>query len=477
MAVIAAILILTGMVEAVWGLLQLSGVVDSRHALFPITGSFFNPGPYGCFLAMILPLGVAFASRREILMRRLGMVYIMLSVAPLSASMSRTGWLAALAGCGVTILLLNLNWLTATWRRLCVFHSRHHVIAYLSVVSVLVALSIASYGLISFKSQSAGGRVLIWKIGIEAMYEAPLSGVGWDNVAGAYGEAQEAYFSSHSDEDEIAVAGSPEYLFNEYLQIGVAYGIFAMILFVFILAGGILCGLKGRAYGFTGALLAFMVVSFASYPLQFSIFVVCASVITLCCYWSMICRGFSMGLVMNSLLSLVVGFVCVSVLLGRHERESVKEEWESGARQLYLTRIYSTAVKEYATYYDRMDWNAGFLFEYGHSLHKTGRYEDSNGVLKKAMEVSSDPMILNIVGKNYQAMGKYSSAERYYRRSINRQPALLYPRYLLMRLFEKTGDTVAMKGEAEYLVSHRAKVPSPAEEEMRDYARRILCRQ
>ncbi|MDR1155858.1 MAG: hypothetical protein LBL04_14220, partial [Bacteroidales bacterium] len=51
---------LTGLVEAVWGLRQLYGFAQSQHHLFKITGSFFNPGPYSGWLAVIFP--VAFRS-------------------------------------------------------------------------------------------------------------------------------------------------------------------------------------------------------------------------------------------------------------------------------------------------------------------------------------------------------------------------------------------------------------------------------
>ena len=43
--------------------------------------------------------------------------------------------------------------------------------------------------------------------------------------------------------------------------------------------------------------------------------------------------------------------------------------------------------------------NACFMFEYGHALHKLHEPELSNKVLKEALKVSGDPMILNIIGK------------------------------------------------------------------------------
>lgn len=48
--------ILLGSIEAIWGLGQLYGVVLSHHSQYLLTGSFYNPGPYSGFLAMIFPI-------------------------------------------------------------------------------------------------------------------------------------------------------------------------------------------------------------------------------------------------------------------------------------------------------------------------------------------------------------------------------------------------------------------------------------
>ena len=56
--IILWIIILTGLVEAVWGLLQLYGFRRGFNSNFKITGSFFNPAPYAIYLAVIFPLAL-----------------------------------------------------------------------------------------------------------------------------------------------------------------------------------------------------------------------------------------------------------------------------------------------------------------------------------------------------------------------------------------------------------------------------------
>lgn len=69
------------------------------------------------------------------------------------------------------------------------------------------------------KKDSADGRALIWKISVETIYKYPI-GVGLGNFSGSYGEQQATYFrSGKATEQEILVAGNPEYAFNEFIQI------------------------------------------------------------------------------------------------------------------------------------------------------------------------------------------------------------------------------------------------------------------
>ena len=71
---------------------------------------------------------------------------------------------------------------------------------------------------------------------------------------------------------------------------------------------------------------------------------------------------------------------------------------------LYNIGAYQSAKEEYETLYPELKNRGAFLFEYGYCLHKLKQYDSSTKVLKEAMEYSNDPMILNIIGKNYQAV-------------------------------------------------------------------------
>ena len=93
------VLILAGMVEALWGLGQVYGYLPVKHAMFPLTGSFYNPGPYGGFLAMAFPVCLwevlsHYRNCRKGLAYWISLVGLVLMGVMLPATMSRTAWVA-----------------------------------------------------------------------------------------------------------------------------------------------------------------------------------------------------------------------------------------------------------------------------------------------------------------------------------------------------------------------------------------------
>ena len=102
---------------------------------------------------------------------------------------------------------------------------------------------------------------------------------------------------------------------------------------------------------------------------------------------------------------------------------------------LYNIGAYQSAKDSYEKLYPKLNDRGTFLFEYGHCLHKLKEYDASTEIMEEAITHSCDPMILNIIGKNYQATGEYEKAEEYFIRSTHRLPGRIYPYYLLAKLY------------------------------------------
>ena len=156
------------------------------------------------------------------------------------------------------------------------------------------------------------------------------------------------------------------------------------------------------------------------------------------------------------------------------ERE--RQEGYEEARFYYERGAYEAAIEDYMYAYQFYREDGKFLFELGHALHKKERYEESNRYLMEAEEHSCDPMILNIMGKNYQALGQYKEAEHYYRRSINRLPGRIYPYYLLALLYSEPDyyHPQQLEEACRMVLEKEPKVHSTAIEEMRDNVKNIV---
>lgn len=456
-------LILFGGVEAIWGLRQLYGFSASGHFRYALTGSFFNPGPYAGYLAMVLPLClhhfVRFRDWKWLITslkieRAAAGVVGVLILCVLPATMSRSAWVAALIGCGWVMYMHrdSRKW-KLLWRR----YKKRYVSWGIGIFLVLI---VGGAGAFFLKPDSALGRLFLWKITCQAIANHPW---GCDKgFAFAYGEAQEAYFAKGDyAEWEERVAGSPEYAFNEYLELTLTQGPAICIMLIVITFACLWAGTQFRRYGVCGAIVTLLVFSFSSYPMHLPAFIVAYVCLLLAC---------GIG---DIIAKPVILSACLIIWTGgfhdkwQREKDACRD-WVN-ARILYHAGAYTAANAAYDKLYPQLREKGTFLFEYGHSLHKAGFYNESNKYLDKALVYCADPMILNVIGKNYQALRCYNWAEELLLASVHRLPGRIYPYYLLAKLYAEPEFLNREKfEEMKRIVLMKApKIHSMAIEEMR----------
>ena len=463
-SVISWVLVVLGGSEAILGLRQLYGFATSGHSMYALTGSFFNPGPYSGYLAMILPVCLyqwLVCGRRGGRVVAGGVMLLILCVLP--AGMSRSAWLAAGVSC-LCVYAWHMDWTDKF--RLLWQQQRQRVV--MVVVGGFCVLLLAGYLLFVLKPDSARGRLFMWKITCRAIAEKPLTGYGIHNFAAAYGNAQETYFAAGDYEPwEERVAGSPEYAFNEYLQAAVELGIPLAVCLLVVVVLCLYRGVRKGRYGICGAILSLMIFSFSSYPLQLPVFIVTFGGLLVACLsgadrWQWLGLAVSVGI--------IGGFRLKNDL----QVEQACREWMN-ARVLYNAGAYQSAEKEYGRLYPLLRDRASFLFEYGHGLHKQQQFSKSNRILKEALQRSCDPMILNVIGKNYQQMGDCLSAEDWFIRSTHRLPGRIYPYYLLAKLYAEPSFRQPDKFEKMkwMVLTKEPKVHSTAIRQMREEIKKI----
>jgi tetratricopeptide (TPR) repeat protein len=490
---LALFFLATGLVEAVWGLRQLYGLEHSQHSLFRLTGSFFNPGPYACYLAVVLPAAfgyllrdrnctkVKFRIRYWPLYLRWGIALLtcagILSVLP--AAMSRASWLAAIGGCGMVLYSMIQKFKNSKIQnQFAGEFSRFQKVLFFCFLAVLTVSG--GIGMYRMKKDSADGRALMWKIALQTAVHHPL-GVGIGYFSGSYGHTQADYFASgRGTEQEEHVAGNPEYGFNEYLQIAVEQGVIPLVLFLAITGYSVYAGVRRKRMEATASLLALLIAAVASYPFSVLPFLIVMAFLLAWihtgCGDSKI-RKFKDSKIPSFGYSVIwqcVGAVLVAgCLYSRHPTYQAYKQW-GRAKALYHARAYESGVDAYSPLYPLLADQLDFLFEYAQCLSKSERYEESNAVLEKAVKLRCDPMLYNVTGRNHQALKRYAAAESCFRKAANIVPGRIYPWYLLANLYVEMNETEKAQETARIVLTKEPKVQSTAVREMREKMKLII---
>ena len=348
-----------------------------------------------------------------------------------------------------------------------------------SIVLLIMALLSGAYFL---KKDSADGRRVIWYASMEAVKERPIFGAGYGRFAAVYGDAQATYFlEKERPANQIMVADSPEYAFNEYVQIAVELGLVGLLLFLLMIVS---CFTHIRTLtAYHCALISFLVFGAFSYP--FSVLPLCIVFVFLLALSAPSSKKLPITLPLWVRMIGVV--VCLGITAyGAYQILPIRpayREWPS-VRMLYSVNAYHEAAKEYAVLYPRLRHEKHFLFEYGQSLSRTEQYAESNRIFEEYLHYGSDPMVYNCMGNNFKGMSEYAQAESLYIRASQVVPNRHYPLYLLMKLYQEIEEAGEMekKGEegkkakamAEILLQKPVKVPSTAIREMHEEAKKVI---
>ena len=441
---------------------QLLGYGISNHLRFVVTGSFFNPGPCGIFLAGVFVLAVAMMKKeyRKVGFNLMFVRYVTacvtfgVTLVAMVPTMSRAGWIGALVG----VMLLYRREVVA-WG-----NTRRRWVIGGGIVGMIVVLMLFYL----LKKDSANGRLFIWQNTVSAYWKTPLFGVGIDGFERAFAEAQHDYFEKEKvleqDNRHVEMAGVVESAFNEplalFLLLGAVGGVLTAMVLFFKLQ---------RLTAYSCVAVALLVASFFSY----TFYIPSIAIVFLFAVAQLPDRRGRGGRYVNVLMFGIMGIVVLFFDFREFGRREAYRKWKNNA-VYYTWEDYQSVVEEYGKLYPVLKNDFKFLFEYGHSLHKVGRYEESNIMLKRGIRHSADPMFWNIAGNNYLALKQYDQGMTAYLRAYYTCPNRVYPLYLLTKLEAERGDTTMMNYYGRILLGKRPKVPSLAVDEMKFEIRKML---
>lgn len=479
------IICICGILEAMTGIRQALGMQRSNHWLFNVTGSFFNPGPYGGYIAIILSVALSYAvgrygytsrvfacfrSFRTITLRKAlwaltysaAILSIILIIIVLPSTMSRAAFVAV-AVSGLAIFAVRRTILHS----FSAYISRNRTKCTVIGAIALVVICSGAYYMYAVKKDSADGRLLMWKIAAKAMLAHPAIGVGPGYFGGVYGDVQAGYFGSEKrSETEIKIAGSPEFAFNEYLKIGTETGITGLLLFLVFVFTALFRLLRARSY-YAYGLLALLVFAFFSYPFSilpikilFVLFLAAAGTRP---NKQRPARTGEIAIIGTALAGCVTAIIML--FTPYTDRIGAVKEWKE-LQRWYGMEFYNYIVEDSPGLYPLLKDNPAFIFAYGRSLNMEEKYRESIGILMLGARQSADPMFYNVMGNSYKALEEYDNAAQSYLKAYYMIPNRLYPLYLLAKLYTEAGDTAQAKVYALQVTDMAPKVESSATREM-----------
>jgi len=465
---IAGIIIVTVVIEIVWGFGQLFGFIENNNEYFLLGGSFGNPNAYSGFLSVISPLILSLLLTYRRKKKAENLYYFLMGCLLLIAfllviSKSRGAWIAAGLGC----LLVTNNYFLLTDKLKNILHTPTRRI--IATVCALMIVSIAGYSLYQLKARSADGRLLVWKIVNQTPSSFVGNGIGC--VEANYGKWQAAYFASGKGTDaERYVADYVTCAYNDFMEMGIDQGRGITVIFVFVLYFAFRQRSKVTSSLFIGAkasLTAITVWMLVSYPLAipaiYLYFIFCLAVVfhekKNCISW----KGAKWCIpVFGLLIALMGGYMLYGYFQLRKGQE------------LVFTGQLDKGIETYRKAEPILKNNGLFYFYYGSALFQKQEYQNSTEKLEIAVNKSSDPNIFTLLGNDYKELGQLDKAKENYLVAINMIPSRLYSKYLLTQLLIESHEYEAAEKWANEILNTKEKMPTTAAKEIKEEMKTFL---
>lgn len=495
-------IVVSGIMQAVFGNLQLLGYYPSNHSGFKMTGSFFNPGPYAGFLVCVwsVALGMylfkdniitkvqsqinnkipSFNIFINYLFEYIPLLGIISIAVVLPALQSRASWIAAIVS-SVILLELKYHFLKLSLKKVS---SRFQKTAIITISVFILIMGL--FSLYHFKKASSDGRTFIWKVTTEIIKDYPLFGVGFDRFNAYYMNYQANYFTKNGESLDSLVADNNYYAFNEGLQFVSENGFLGFVLLLFL--GFVLFQPKVKkehqfeALIVKTGILTIGVFACFSYPVQ-----ILPIKLVLVFLLSMLSKknadSFQFGIddfssqqwMYKTVLLLLCGFCMNQIFSYTNKLSQGLISWNT-ALISHQYGDYKNAIVDFETVYPIFNKNGDFLMNYGKTLSMTNEHNKAIKILNQAQYYQNNTIIATALGDSYKATRDYDKAELAYQQAINMIPGKFYANYLLAKLYDDSKQKEKAIAQAQRILKKEIKIPSTAIKEIQGEMKKILIK-
>lgn len=430
-----------GILEILYSIVQLFGVVPDNYRYAPFSGSLNNPAIFGMYLSFCMPITVYYSVRSAAKERRAWRMLTIVFVVFVFLSCSRTAVIASLSGAVLVLMMERETFM----KRFCSKKKQ------LVLIGGMAVFFIAMY---YYKRDSADGRLLIWTVCMEMIKDKPWTGCGFDGYMAQYMNYQADYLVAHPESPYTLLAGETQNSFNEFLHFAVLYGIPCAAAFVVVLVSTLLY-IYRKAREYRSVLLALCVVfdvwCLFSYPLNIPfvwliILFVCVSLPS------------PVNHVRIPKCSIVIVFIASMIGLGVLGTSTMHDIRRILLQERAVICCDDNTMREYADMYEEYADDYQFIYNYGAVLHQRGEYMKSVEVFERGSGHLSDYSMMLLLGDDYQKLKQYDLALACYKRAGEMVPCRYLPLYYSMQVYIEMGDTVEARKMANVIIHKENKI-------------------
>ena len=467
--ILICLFLLAGLGQAVYGMLQLYNLNPGYPVFrFKIIGTLINPNSYAGYLITVLPFSFGlyeFIIKKDgkyKVIKYLGIISAGIILLILPSTYTRAAWLGGAVGLlYVLYLKFEINIKAASLLNT-------HLKKTTAVLTTFILIILLFSSLYNLKPDSAFGRLFIWKVTAQMIKEKPLFGHGYDKYKVEYNNYQTKYFEEGNGTDyEKKVAGNNKQAFNDYIQLTAESGIIGLLLFLIIIYQAMFSKIvkfKPFAISARASLLSIIIFAFFSYPIQYlvtqaNLFFIMALISS--SIYSKIFYIYKFKPQFENVILVATLLLLFSLYVNKYKNYIAYKEWKI-AFSTNRAGLLQEAIKNSKKIYPVLNIDGNFLFFYGGLLYKAGQYKKAHDIFIETKNYFSDPNLCILLAQTSVKLQEYIKAENYYKHAIFMVPHKFYPRYLLVDLYQRTGELEKSYAVARDIIKLKIKVNSKA---------------
>lgn len=415
------IIICLCLIQTGYGIMQLCGYLGSHSTYYKVTGSFDNPAGFAGCLCAGIPFILMYSKHTNKVIRWVSYVLLFLISAVIFSSESRTGM--------VSLLII-----------ICFFFIHQYIKGLVNKIIIFsIVLFLFLFCSYFVKKDSADGRLFIWRCTWEMIKDKPFCGHGIGAFNAHYMDYQAAYFDHNPNSKFQMLADNIKHPFNEYLKIGVQYGIIGWG--VLVTLGLFLVRCYKRSPSSEGyicllSLLSIATFSFFSYPFTYPfiwiITILNISIIIKKRYKNTLFKNIK---TVNKIIGICMITISLFLLYNVTTRIKAEIKWTEISHSLNPRKVDKT-LSQYKELLHTLGEEPYFLYNYAAELYTKKQYVECLIIAKKCRQYWANYDLELMQAEAHIILKQFEQAKVHLNKAKSMCPARFRPLYRLYHIYQ-----------------------------------------